>query len=186
MQQGLDELEFVLTTASAGKAEHPFMVDLSVTRGFDYYTGSVYEVIWDEFPSLGVICGGGRYDDLAGAYINKHIPGVGISIGFTRIFSKLVKEGRVVGKRPVPTEVLVTWLEGDDYRKISEIAHNLRDRGIATEVFHSPVALKKQLQYASRRGIPYVFFAPDGEIKDMQSGEQYKVDINSWSPKSEL
>lgn len=180
LEQGLQELSEVMQRLFAAHTSG-FLVDLSVTRGLDYYTGSVYEIRWNDFPGLGSIGAGGRYDDLAGNYTSQNLPGVGLSLGFTRIFSKLVSSKRLPLPAPTPTQVLVTWL-GDTPDASRDMAAQLRARGIPTESYHEPGNLKKQLQYANRKGIPYVLFETDREIKDMRSGEQTKVDLSSWKP----
>lgn len=180
LDQGLQEMTEVLERLLA-EGGPEFLVDLSVTRGLDYYTGSVYEVRWSEFPTLGSISAGGRYDDLAGSYTSQKLPGVGMSLGFTRIFSKLLSAKRLPNLRPTPTQVLVTWLE-DSPRKSRQFAASLRARGIPAESYHEGGKLNKQLQYANRKSIPYVLFEADGEIKDMRSGIQQKLDLSSWVP----
>ena len=180
LEQGLQELTEVMQrlfeTQQAG-----FLVDLSVTRGLDYYTGSVYEIRWNEFPGLGSIGAGGRYDDLASNYTSHHLPGVGLSLGFTRIFSKLVGTPRLPLPAPTPTQVLVTWLE-PAADKSRQLASQLRSKGICAEAYHEPAKLNKQLQYANRKQIPYVLFEADMQIKDMRSGVQVDVDLASWTP----
>ncbi|MBN9418083.1 MAG: histidine--tRNA ligase [Candidatus Eremiobacteraeota bacterium] len=176
LTQGLEELTEVMQRLFS-EHQQGFLVDLSVTRGLDYYTGSVYEIRWNDHPGLGSIGAGGRYDDLAGNYTNHHLPGVGLSLGFTRIFSKL----KAQLPAPTPTQVLVTWLE-PEATKSRQLASQLRARGINTESYHEPAKLNKQLQYANRKGIPYVLFEADMEVKDMRSGLQEAVDLNSWRP----
>lgn len=180
LEQGLQELTEVMQRLLA-EHQQGFLVDLSVTRGLDYYTGSVYEIRWNDFPGLGSIGAGGRYDDLAGNYTSQHLPGVGLSLGFTRIFSKLVSSGRLTLPAPSPTQVLVTWL-GETPELSRRLAAQLRSRGIAAENYHEPGKLNKQLQYANRKGIPYVLFETDMEIKDMRTGQQVKVDLEHWTP----
>lgn len=182
LESGLNELQWLMQRLwDEGITEA--QVDLAVTRGLDYYTGSVYEVRWSQFPGLGSIAAGGRYDDLAGNYTNQHLPGVGLSIGFTRIFSKLLGENRLPALPPTPTQVLITWLDEDD-SKAREAARALRSRGIACEIFHESGKLTKQLNYANKKSIPYVYFDTDGEMKNMTSGQQGKVDLSHWSPTS--
>lgn len=180
LEQGLEELSLVVEPLLARHPER-FLVDLSVTRGLDYYTGSVYEIRWNEFPNLGSIGAGGRYDNLASNYTSQHLPGVGLSLGFTRIFSRLLASGRLSLPAPCPTQVLVTWLDGSP-EKSRELADRLRQRGIRCESYHEPGKLQKQLQYANRKQIPYVLFETDLEIKDMRSGNQGPVDVESWTP----
>jgi histidyl-tRNA synthetase len=184
LDEGLDELGSVmgaLRDMVGGSGD--VIADLSITRGFDYYTGTVYEARWTEFPHLGSICAGGRYDDLASNFTTKKIPGVGISIGFTRIFGKLVAEGRLAATRRCPTDVLVTWLDAEGPSRGRRTAQTLRRRGLSVEMYHAPDKLKKQLQYASRKGIPFVWFETDGAVKDMETGDQVPADPETWSPR---
>jgi len=180
LEQGLDELTQVMRTLLAA---HPdgFLADLSVTRGLDYYTGTVYEVRWNDHPKLGSIGAGGRYDDLASNYTRQKLPGVGMSLGFSRIFSKLAASGRFQNAPKCPTQVLVTWLD-ETNEKAMRAAHTLRRRGIATEVYHEPAKLTKQLNYANKKAIPYVWFDTDSEVKDMRTGEQRPVDAETFTP----
>jgi len=180
LDQGLDELTQVMQRLLES-GQSGFLVDLSVTRGLDYYTGSVYEIRWNEYPGLGSIGAGGRYDDLASNYTSHKLPGVGLSLGFTRIFSKLVGSSRLPLPAPTPTQVLVTWLESGP-EKSWQLAARLRSKGICAESYHEPAKLNKQLQYANRKQIPYVLFEADMQLKDMRSGEQVDVDLDTWTP----
>ncbi|MGI5118581.1 histidine--tRNA ligase [Marinactinospora thermotolerans] len=185
LSEGLEELGFVLDSLS-DLPTGSVVADLSIARGLDYYTGTVYEATFDDDPGYGSICAGGRYENLAGQFIRRNLPGVGISIGLTRIFAKLVAEGRLTAGRSCPTDVLVV-LPGDDRRaEALRTAALLRERGFNTEVYHQAAKIGKQIQYASRKGIPFVWFPPfeDGrphEVKDLSSGEQYEADPSSWS-----
>ncbi|GAA3748821.1 histidyl-tRNA synthetase [Spinactinospora alkalitolerans] len=185
LSEGLDELGFVLDSLSdlpAGSV----VADLSIARGLDYYTGTVYEATFDDDPGYGSICAGGRYENLAGQFIRRSLPGVGISIGLTRIFAKLVAEGRIDAGRLCPTDVLVA-VPGDARRADAlRTAALLRERGFNTEVYHQAAKIGKQIQYASRKGIPFVWFPPfeDGgphEVKDLATGEQTEADPASWT-----
>lgn len=158
------------------------IVDLSIARGLDYYTGAVYETTLEGHEDLGSICSGGRYDSLVagGGY-----PGVGMSIGVSRLVSRLVSRDMVTATRSVPSVVLVAVVNEEGRAASDAIAGRLRSRGIACEV--APVAAKfgKQIQYADRRGIPFVWFpgdARDGEVKDIRSGEQVAADADAWVP----
>jgi histidyl-tRNA synthetase len=177
---GLQELTEVIQRLQSERSTG-FTADLSVTRGLDYYTGSVYEIRWLEHPTLGSIGAGGRYDDLASHYTNQKLPGVGLSLGFSRIFSKLISSGKVPTTSSTPTVVMVTWLE-EAPEKGRAMARQLRARGIPTEFFYERAKLVKQLNYANKKGIPYVLFEADSEIKNMISGEQVSVDLATWSP----
>jgi histidyl-tRNA synthetase len=176
----LQELTQVIERLLQERSES-VLADLSVTRGLDYYTGSVYEVRWLEHPTLGSIGAGGRYDDLASHYTNQKLPGVGLSLGFSRIFSKLASVGKLPLGASTPTQVLVTWLE-DSPDKARAMARQLRSRGIRTEVFHDKTHVTKQLNYANKKGIPYVLFEADAQIKSMVTGVQKEVDLATWLP----
>lgn len=188
MTEGAEELAFV-----AEQLQHlpdgAFIADLSIVRGLDYYTGTVYETVFTEDPTYGSICSGGRYDDLAGSYINKNLPGVGISIGFSRLFDKLYKSGKFEAKRKSPTDVLVTLLNEDDREIANETARKLRQNGHNVEVYHMPRNLKKQLIYAEKKGIPYVWMLPyedkGHEAKDMNNKTQSSATPENWTPESE-
>lgn len=182
VQEGIDELSAVLDNLSH-LPEGAVVADLSIVRGLDYYTGTVYETVFVDDPTYGSICSGGRYDDLAGSYINKHLPGVGISIGFSRLFDRLRNEGKLPVSRKCPTDVLVLPpREESDIPKMREIEQTLRKNGLNVEVA-SGKKLQKQMAYAEKKGIPYVWFAEDGEVKNMESGEQVKADPKNWTPK---
>ncbi len=186
LSQGLEELATVmqrLTALPHGQA----LADLSIARGFDYYTGTVYEARLPAYPGFGSVVSGGRYDDLASGYINKSLPGVGISIGLSRLFAKLVAEGRITAGPKCPTQVLVVVPNDDRVAVARETADGLRRRGLAVELFHAASKLKRQLAYAERKGIPYVWFPPfedgaDHEVKDMTSGAQGPADPATWQP----
>jgi histidyl-tRNA synthetase len=186
LTEGLEELTFVLEELS-DLPEGSVVADLSIARGLDYYTGTVYEASFDDDPGYGSICAGGRYEDLAGQFIRRRLPGVGISIGLTRIFAKLVAEGRIEEGRACPTDVMVVVPGAERRAEALRTGARLRERGLNTEVFHSTAKVGKQIQYASKKGIPFVWFPPfdDGgehEVKDMGSGEQAPADPATWRP----
>ncbi len=184
MEDGIEELSFVLDQLShlpAGSV----VADLSIVRGLDYYTGTVYETVFTDIPSYGSICSGGRYDDLASNYINKKLPGVGISIGFSRLFDKLRQEGKLPAASVSPADIMVVMPSEERRNLTMETAHTLRSRGYKVETFHSPSKLKRQLAYAEKKGIRFVWFPPfeDGqehEVKDMETGTQSKVSPENW------
>lgn len=158
------------------------VADLRIARGLDYYTGAVYETFLEGHQDLGSICSGGRYDSLVAG---GGFPGVGMSVGVSRLVSRIVGAGLASATRGVPSAVLVA-VDDEDSRPASDaVADALRARGIACEV--SPTAAKfgKQIQYADRRGIPFVWFASQGEVKDIRSGEQVAADAGVWSPPHE-
>ncbi|MEU3139017.1 histidine--tRNA ligase [Nocardiopsis alba] len=187
LDEGLEELTFVMNDL-ADLPRGDVVADLSIARGLDYYTGTVYEASFDDDPGYGSICAGGRYENLAGQFIRRRLPGVGISIGLTRIFAKLVAEGRIEGGRVCPTDVMVVVPNAERRAEALRTGELLRARGLNTEVFHSTSKVGKQIQYASKKGIPFVWFPPfeeggDHEVKDMDGGEQVTADPTTWSPR---
>ena len=181
LDEGLAELVRVVETA----AEHaPGLVvaELKIARGLDYYTGTVYETQLRGYERHGSICSGGRYDNLASSGTVR-FPGVGISIGVSRLLGLLFGRDALAVSRSVPTCVVVALADEEHRGDADRIATRLRGRGIATEV--SPTAAKfgKQIRYAERRGVPYVWFPGDPDtIKDIRSGEQVEADAGSWAP----
>lgn len=184
LKEGIEELSFVLDQL-AHLPEGSVVADLSIVRGLDYYTGTVYETVFLDDPSYGSICSGGRYDDLASNYINKHLPGVGISIGFSRLFDRLRQQGKLPTANISPAQFLIT-LEDESLRpRAMETAQALRALGHNVETYHSPSKFKKQLEYAMKKGIRYVWLLPfedraGDEIKDMQERTQYATKIDDW------
>jgi histidyl-tRNA synthetase len=182
LDEGLDELARVV---DAGRMHAPglFVADLSVARGLDYYTGTVYETQLVGHEALGSICSGGRYDSLASDGETSY-PGVGLSLGVTRLLGRLFGQGLLDTTRKVPTCVLVA-LGSDDTRDVSrQVAATLRNRGIAAQVAPEPTKYGKQIRFADRRGIPFVWFpGVDGdEVRDIRSGEQVAADAQTWQP----
>ncbi|BBE22666.1 histidine--tRNA ligase [Arthrobacter sp. MN05-02] len=183
LEEGLEELRQVVGEASR-RAPGRVVADLSIARGLDYYTGTVYETVLNGHEGLGSICSGGRYDALARKG-SRTFPGVGLSIGVTRIVSRILSQGFASVSRPVPTAVLVTLADDDSWSEAQDVAAALRSRGISAEVAASAEKFGKQIKFADRRGIPFVWFtSPDGthEVKDIRSGEQVTADPGSWSP----
>lgn len=186
LEEGINELETVVEKIKDfGVDERNFKIDLTLARGLDYYTGTVYETILDEYPEIGSVCGGGRYDNLSEYYTKSRYPGVGISIGFTRLFDQLYSRGLINTEKQTPTTVLILSMVDDD-RYSYDLAKYLRDNGISTEVFGSGISVKKQLKYADRLNIPFVIFVGDEEVKnstysvkDMRKGEQVSTDMEN-------
>ncbi|GAA1375632.1 histidine--tRNA ligase [Streptomyces beijiangensis] len=184
LDEGLDELSFVMDELS-DLPSGSVVADLSIARGLDYYTGTVYEGKFVDWPNYGSICSGGRYEDLAGSFIRRNLPGIGMSIGLTRIFAKLVAEGIVKPGPSSPSQVLVAVPDETRYALARATAAQLRSRGINTELYHQADKLSKQMRYASRKGIQYVWFPPfdeEGihEVKDMATGDQAPADPAAW------
>lgn len=184
LEEGLDELSQVIEAAAAS-APGRVVADLSIARGLDYYTGTVYETVLIGHEKLGSICSGGRYESLA-SNGKKTFPGVGLSIGVSRLVSRLIAEGTLVADREVPTAVLVALPQDEDWPRAQQVAARLRRRGIATEVMATAEKFGKQIKHADRRGIPYVWFlgAEGGtdQVKDIRSGEQDDADADTWQP----
>ncbi|MGR6901297.1 histidine--tRNA ligase [Glutamicibacter sp. BSL13] len=186
LETGLDELSQVIAAASK-RAPGNVVADLSIARGLDYYTGTVYETVLVGHESLGSICSGGRYESLASKG-KKTYPGVGLSIGVTRLVSRILAEELVTAARSVPSVVYVTLANDDAWHEAQDVAAALRERGIACEVAASAEKFGKQIKYADRRGIPFVWFThADGthEVKDIRSGEQLSADPATWTPPAE-
>ena len=184
IEAGLGELRGVVDhVGHAMPASFRLEIDLSIARGFDYYTGVVYEARFIDYPQYPSICAGGRYENLVASFAKKSFPGVGVSIGLTRIFTKLLSEGRLPEARPSPTDVLIARLPESDAGALLALASALRGRGMKVEVFAEAPALDKQLKYASRKKIPYVLFpfADGHQIKAMETGVQSPFDRQSFS-----
>jgi histidyl-tRNA synthetase len=183
LEEGLDELAFVMGELSSLPG-NMLLADLAIARGFDYYTGTVFEGKLTEFPALGTICSGGRYENLAGAFINRALPGVGISIGLTRLLTKLMAEQKVQVGPKSPTHVLIVFPAAEKRNEATTTARILRERGLNVEVYPTPIKQAQQLRYASRKGIPYAWFLPQAEkgheVKNMATGEQAAADPATW------
>ncbi len=181
LDAGLELLADVVTTA-ARHVPGRLVADLSIARGLDYYTGTVYETALRGHESMGSISSGGRYDSLASDGTTT-FPGVGVSLGVTRLLVPLLGKGRLVASRPVPTCVLVAVTDEASRAEAVEVAAALRARGIPTEVAPSADRFGRQIRHADRRGIPYVWFGGTaGEVKDIRSGEQVPASAATWLP----
>jgi histidyl-tRNA synthetase len=189
-EQGLTELSFVMRGLS-DLPKGSVVADLKIARGLDYYTGTVYEGFMKGFEKLGAVCSGGRYDNLASFDdVKLKLPGVGVSIGLTRILSKLFSIGYFKASRKTPTCVLVSLTSEESRAKAHAVAATLRSRGIATEVFHEPLKFGKQIRYAEKKGIPFVWFtevenSAAQAVKDIRSGEQIEADPLKWTPSND-
>ncbi|MCD8212274.1 MAG: histidine--tRNA ligase [Oscillospiraceae bacterium] len=181
--QGLEELEAVTRNLTAfGVPEEFFRVDLSIARGLDYYTGTVYETAMLDHPEIGSICSGGRYDNLAEYYIDRQLPGVGISIGLTRLFYVLEEQGMLNDDLlTAPADVLVLPMT-ENLSVAVTIATALRNAGVRTQIYTEDKKFKQKLSYADKLGIPYVLLLGPDELaagkvslKDMATGEQVLV-----------
>ena len=180
---GLDELNAVTKYLAAfGVPETHFAVDLTIARGLDYYTGTVYETTMLDHPEIGSICSGGRYDNLAEYYTDKQLPGVGISIGLTRLFFVLEDQGYLNdGLNTAPADVLLLPMT-EDLSPAIALATQLREAGIRAQIHGEQKKFKQKISYADKLHIPYVIFLGEDEIqsgvaavKDLATGEQVKL-----------
>ncbi|HJR73905.1 MAG TPA: histidine--tRNA ligase [Luteimonas sp.] len=181
-EEGRDELREVLQRLKAmGVTESRYAVNLSIARGLDYYTGMVYETTLDAHPQIGSICSGGRYDNLASHYTKSKLPGVGISIGLTRLFWQLRETG-IVATAESSVDALVTLLDEEGLDHALALSQQLRAAGLNVETQLEPRKLAKQLQYADRAGIRFVVIRGSDEaargmvaVKDLRRGEQFEA-----------
>ena len=180
---GLDELRTVVGYLPAfGVPEENFELDLTIARGLDYYTGTVYETVLLDHPEVGSICSGGRYDDLAGYYTNKSLPGVGISIGLTRLFYILQEQNMISDAvLTAPADVLILPMT-DDLSAAVALASELRAGGLRVQIYSEKKKFKAKIGYADKLGIPFVIFLGEDEIaqhvcalKNMATGVQEAV-----------
>ena len=182
--EGLEELKQVVKYVKAfGVPDSNFKVDLTIARGLDYYTGTVYETFLNEYRELGSVCSGGRYDNLAEYYTDKKLPGVGISIGLTRLFYKLNELNALKEEQNSIAKVLVVSMV-EDNSKALEVATELRNENINAEVYLENKKIKAKFKYADKLDIPYVIVIGEDEIanntvtlKNMQTGEQETLKI---------
>ncbi|WP_283591782.1 histidine--tRNA ligase [Clostridium butanoliproducens] len=184
--EGLDELlKVVHYMRCFGVPEDNFIIDLRITRGLDYYTGTVYETLLDKYPKIGSVCSGGRYDNLAEYYTKEKLPGVGISIGLTRLFYQL-KEAGIIESKGVSTLTKVLVIPVDDSIDYCiNIASKLRENGIVSEVYLEEGKISKKLNYGNKLGIANVILIGNDEaesgiltLKDMNTGNQYKLTLD--------
>ena len=184
--QGTDELEKVIYYIKCfGVPEEYFAIDLTIARGLDYYTGTVYETVLNNYPSIGSVCSGGRYDNLAEYYTSQKLPGVGISIGFTRLFYQL-KEAKIIGQSQAQTPVQVIVIPMDD--SVTDysikVCSILRNQGISSQFYSEEGKIGKKFSYADKIGIPNAIVIGTDEftknkvtLKNMKKGEQHTVSI---------
>ena len=184
-KEGVQELEEVVKYVRLFKVEEDnFMIDLTIARGLDYYTGTVYETNLKGYESIGSICSGGRYENLAGYYTKKNLPGVGISIGFTRLFYNLKELGLLnTDKKSISKVSIVTM--GVGLENAVEISNILRDNNIPNEIYKEDAKIKAKLNYANNLEIPYVIIIGEEEVekglytlKDMSTGSQELLSVD--------
>ena len=184
---GVSELEAVINQIRMYKVpEKNFEVNLSIARGLDYYTGTVYETFLDDYRKLGSVCSGGRYENLAEYYTDKKLPGVGISIGLSRFFYQIDKENILENENKSISKVLIVSMSKNEISYALDVANKLRDNGINTETFLEDKKLKAKFKYADKLHIPYVAVIGEEEVetntvtsKNMETGEQKNLDIEN-------
>jgi histidyl-tRNA synthetase len=179
--QGVEELLTVFEAIKMlGVPDENLAIDLKIARGLDYYTGTVYETALVDYPSVGSICSGGRYDNLAGHFTEKKLPGVGISIGMSRLLSRLLDAGIIEAREATVAPVLITVLDQAHFQDYLKLATSIRNEGINVEVFLEIRSLKAQMKYANRKGFMFVIIAGETEfadgkflIKKLLNGKQF-------------
>ena len=185
-EKGLEELEFVYENIKLfGVPEENYKVDLTIARGLDYYTGTVYETFLNNYREIGSVCSGGRYENLAEYYTNKKLPGVGVSIGLTRLFYKLNELGLIKAtKKAISDIIIIPMLE--DLSKPIKLATELRSLDINTEIYSNQKKLKAKMKYADKLQIPYVIVIGEDEInskeiklKNMETGEEELIELDA-------
>ena len=182
---GLEELQKVIKEVKAfGLEENYYVIDLTIARGLDYYTGTIYETKLNDYPSLGSICSGGRYDNLTDYYTDNALCGVGISIGLTRLFYQLKEAGIIKSSSKTLSKVLIIPFSKENMDYAIKISSLLRQNKIICDVYYEEKGLKQKLKYANRLGIPYVCIVGEDEekqnkvtIKNMETGGQKTISL---------
>lgn len=183
---GLAELKTVIEQAqNLGLPAENIQIDLSITRGLDYYTGTVYETFFDEYPQFGSVCSGGRYDNLSSVFMDKKFPGVGISIGLTRLFDQLRANNLLQFKELTPSKALIVPQDESLIDAAVKLAGKLRNADIAVDVMYRQCKFKKKMEYANKIGVPYLVIIGEEEAKtglfackDMTTGEQKALNLD--------
>jgi histidyl-tRNA synthetase len=185
-EEGVERLRQILRGAKAGGvADSAIQLDVSIARGLDYYTGAIFETFLTDLPTIGSICSGGRYDNLAGLFTKQELPGIGASLGLDRLLAALEELG-MIEKVRTPAPVLVAFFDKDRLDDYLRLAATIRAAGIGVEVYPEPKKLGQQLQYADRRGFRVALIAGQREfdagvcqVKDLQSGQAIDVSLTS-------
>ena len=183
-QEGLKDLKEVIKYIRLFNVpDTNFKIDLTIARGLDYYTGTVYETFLDDYRKLGSVCSGGRYDNLAEYYTNRKLPGVGISIGLTRFFDQVYDLGLIKADKKSISEVLVVSMS-EDLEYATKVANELRQNGINTQMYLENKKIKAKFKYADKLQVPYTIVLGEDEeknntvtLKDMQTGEQQQISL---------
>jgi len=186
---GINELEKVTSTMKLmGIDEDYFVIDLSIARGLDYYTGTIYETNLDDYPKIGSICSGGRYDNLASFYTKEKLPGVGISIGLTRLFYQLNEAGIINSDQKTVADILVLPLSNDQFKTALNVVQSIRESGVNADILLQEMPIKKRFKYADKKCIKYVVVVGEEEVssntltvQNMETGDKEKVSIENIS-----
>ena len=182
-QEGMKEILEVFSFLTPG-AKEVVKLDLSLARGLDYYSGTIFETLLIDNPGFGSVCGGGRYEDLASRFIKKKLPGVGMSIGLTRLMAHAFENNLLNLDQKSPTKALVAVYNEEQRTQCIELAEQLRGNGVTTDIFHKSPKLGKQIEYAMKKGIEWVVFISENgkiEAKNLIERTQEEIDPASWS-----
>jgi len=184
IDEGITEL-LAICELLPPEATEGLVIDMSLARGLDYYTGVIVEVGLNKYPEFGTVVSGGRYDNLASEFTDQKFPGVGVSIGLSRLMEFLFSEGLIETKRISPSQALVTVYDESDRVFCNSVAHQLRSGGVPTEVYFKAPKLGKQIEYAEAKGMRYVFFIDSStrqiKVKDLLTKEQREIaSIGEW------
>ena len=185
-QQGAARLKQLIAAVDAtGIAADRIKLDVSIARGLDYYTGTIFETFLNDLPTIGSVCSGGRYDNLAELYTKQELPGIGASLGLDRLLAAL-EELKLIEKTRTPAEVFIPYFDKQRLHDYLQLAGKLRAAGIGVEVFPEPKKLGQQLKYADRRGFRAALIAGENEfaeykiqVKDLARGESQEVSLNA-------
>jgi histidyl-tRNA synthetase len=183
-QEGVDRLsELLAAVSAAGMPPERVHLDVSIARGLDYYTGTVLETTLDDLPTIGSVCSGGRYDNLAELYTNQQLPGIGASLGLDRLLAAMEELG-MLEKEHTPAQVFIPYFDPAHLGDYFKLAAELRSAGLAVEVYPDPAKLGKQLQYADRKGFRVALIAGEREfaagecqIKDLATATSVTVPL---------
>jgi len=184
-EEGVEKLRTVIKNVqAAGVSENVVEIDVSIARGLDYYTGTIYETFLNELPSIGSVCSGGRYDNLAGLYTKQKLPGIGASLGLDRLLAAM-EELKKIEKKSATADVFIPYFEENRLGDYLKLAAALRQSGIRVEIYPEAKKLKNQLNYANKRGFHYVIIIGSDEfaqgtcqLKNMKTGETQNCGIN--------
>jgi len=186
--EGIEELKNVIKYLELyGVSESNYTIDLTIARGLDYYTGTVYETNLKDYPGLGSICSGGRYDNLTEYYTSQHLPGIGVSIGLTRLFSQLKSEGIITNDKKSLIDLLVLPMDDGVLKYSMDIANRLREQNKKVDICYAGKSIKNKMKYADKLGVKKVIIIGDNEVanntlvlKNMETGTQDVIELEKF------